>query len=372
MLKKIILSIAAIFLILSCSVKEYYGSSAAESYPVESRIMKEFDFEYDEVELQKSEYEEVEDGENLHIDSRKRIYHADTHLIVESVEESRDNIETLCVNTGGYVTQISDQFISIKIPAQSFNTTLEMILELGQVESKNIYTYDVTDYYSDTELQLETARRTRERLQLLLGESTDPEERAKILKEIGRLTEEIELIRNRLALLDLNVTFSTISVQLTPRLTSDSVVQNNPFSWIANLYPLSSATSLLKAKFLYKPDSSFAVFTKKDYFHAENSQGTSIRFSSVMNHPEGDSDFWLGALEFYLSSYYREHNIKEFPLGDKTVKGLEFISKDRDAFKYFVGIIVENSYIHVLELYTPNANNSLDGLYESFEEGELK
>ena len=62
-----------------------------------------------------------------------------------------------------------------------------MVLLFGSVDSKNITTYDVTDYYKDTTARLETAVKTRERLQLLLEQSTDPKERAKVLKEIGRV-----------------------------------------------------------------------------------------------------------------------------------------------------------------------------------------
>ncbi len=362
---KWILFLVGSFFIIACA-----GNQESESYSKSSQ--------YDEV--MEPESEAVESGSNkneaasnsIQVTDRKRIYNGQTSLVVESVEDTKKEIEALTISTSGYVTQIYEDFISIKIPAALFHETFEKILLMGDVRSKNISTYDVTDYYADSTAQLETAIKTRTRLQQLLLKSTDPEERAKILKEIGRLTEEIELIKNRISTLDNNISFSTITVKLTPRLEQNVVGQSIPFSWIADLHPLYSVSNKIKAKLDFKPGSEYAIFDKDKIYRAESSLGTTIKVSTVENRPLGDNIFWQRALLHFMSSYYRSAQSKELSIGERDMLGVEFISKDKKPFKYFVGVVVIKKEIHVIEIYSPDENSSFSSLYAKFKEGNIR
>lgn len=302
---------------------------------------------------------------------RKRIYNGNASLVVEEVEQSKKDIEKLAVDIGGYVTNIYNESIIIKVPAENFHMIFDAILHLGDVTSHNISTYDVTDYYADTSARLLTAEKTRERLQVLLAQSTNPEERSRILREIGRLTEEIELIKNRLQTLDRNIAFSTISVILRPRLEQNMSQQTIPFEWIANLYPLGSASYRLRANLQLEPGEDFAIFSKSRIYHAENSNETTIKVSTVENHPIGDETFWQQALVHHMGDYYKETVRKDLTIGDNQLLGVEFISKDRDPYRYFVGVVSDGNKLHVFEIFTPDSSVYFNSLYSALAEGDI-
>ena len=130
-------------------------------------------------------------------------------------------------------------YLVLRVPAEQFDSLFKEVLGMGKIRYQQIDTWDVTDRYQDTQARLKTAEETRKRLYVLLERSTDPKDRARILREIGRLTEEIESIRQQLQILDSRIAFSRINVELIPRLQEDAYRQEIPFPWIASLSPLS-------------------------------------------------------------------------------------------------------------------------------------
>ena len=106
---------------------------------------------------------------------------------------------------------------------------------LRDVLGKSIETYDVTEFYQDLTSRLRISERTRARLYTLLEKTTDVKERLKILKEIRRLSEEIETIKMTLKTIERLISFSRITIQLEQRLADISYEDKGtiPFSWIA-------------------------------------------------------------------------------------------------------------------------------------------
>ncbi len=368
---KLVLIITSFTLLISCSSKEMeYNKSNAFGEVSDEALQMESIMDIETVHEKKSESSSSITSPTPSI--RKRIYNGDTHLVVESIEDIKKEIEQLTISVDGYVTHIYEKSITIKVPAAEFNNTFEKILIMGEVLSKNISTYDVTDQYADSSAQLETAIKTRQRLQKLLKQSTEPEERAKILKEIGRLTQEIELIKNRLEILNRNIEFSTITILLSPRLEQIQVKQDIPFKWIANLHPLYSVSSKLEAKLSFDPGPNFAVFSKDKIYYAQSATGTSIKISTVKNQPLGDNKFWQKALIHFMESYYKKTIQKELSFGKREILGVEFISKDSSPYRYFVGVTVIGKKIHIIEIYSPDSEDNFDQLYEKLKEGEIK
>ena len=79
--------------------------------------------------------------------------------------------------------------------ASKFDGLFAAVLEFGDVLFKSAETVDVSEAFSDLSSRLDIAEKARERLYILLGKTDDVDERLKILREIRRLTEEIEQIR---------------------------------------------------------------------------------------------------------------------------------------------------------------------------------
>lgn len=284
-------------------------------------------------------------------EERKRIYSGYSRLMVDDVEEQKDNISRIAEESGGYVESVYESTIIIRIPAESFEIIFSAILKLGEIINKSIETYDVTEYFRDLSVRLEIAEKTRTRLYVLLEKTDDVEERLKILREIKRLTEQIERIRLTLDLLERQIALSRITIELIPRLpVEDQDRQSIPFYWIANLKPLYPSLGELKGKIDFELSDDFAVFTDERIFRAESPDGIRVRVSSTENKPEGDSMFWQKALSYHLGKFYRETDELEF----EDVQAVLFLSKDRKPFYYLVGVAAVKKTLFVIEVFFPD------------------
>jgi len=284
-------------------------------------------------------------------EERKRIYSGYSRLMVNDVEEQKENISRIAEESGGYVESIYESTIIIRIPAENFDTIFSAILKLGEIINKSIETYDVTEYFRDLSVRLEIAEKTRTRLYVLLEKTDDVKERLRILREIKRLTEQIERIKLTLDLLERQIALSRITVELIPRLPVEEQDRRSiPFYWIANLKPLYPSLGELKGKIDFELSDDFAVFTDERIFRAESPDGIRVRVSSTENQPEGDSIFWQQALSYHLGKFYRETDELEC----EDVQAVLFFSKDRKPYYYLVGVVAEEKTLLVIEVFFPD------------------
>jgi hypothetical protein len=284
---------------------------------------------------------------------RQHVYFGYMTLVVASVKDARDGIAKLATDSKGYVETSRENMVVIRIPKDKFDEVFSALTGLGEVKKKSIETYDVTEYFRDMTTRLAVAERTRARLYGLLERATEVEERLKILKEIKRLSEEIENTRLRLESLARLIDFSSITVELEQRLAEVSAgdKQSIPFPWIKSLDPFYPSIPALDYGTNLRLSDDFAVFDDKKYFFAESTDGIRVRVGTVANKPSGDTAFWQKAVLFHLSPYYKDAS--EYNLGD-TVKGVLFKSRDAKPFYYIVGVAAERGVIFVVEVFYPN------------------
>ena len=305
-------------------------------------------------------------------EDRKRVYSGFCQLRVESVEKTKDSIFSMAEQSGGYVESSYSDKLVIRVPAERFSEIFNAILGLGEILDKRIETYDVTEKFHDLAARLEIAEKTRERLYKLLEDTDDVEERFRILKEIRRLTDEIEGIKQNMEMIEKQISFSRITVSLIPRLAQQPAGKENiPFDWIRNLDPLYVSLRSLKGRIEFELGEEFAVFEREVAFRAESAEGTRVRVGSARNTPLGDSSFWQKALSYYLSKYYRE--TVDVELGE--VKGALFTSKDTEPFYYLAGVVAEKTTIYVIEAFFPDRaalDNRLDNMKESLRRFSIK
>lgn len=306
------------------------------------------------------------------VPERKRVYNGSAGLVVDSTEETRVFLEELAVDSGGYVESSYATYVVIRVPVEKFSRVFETVLDLGRLEFSRIETIDVTEAFADLERLLSTARETRERLYVLLERSTDPAERARILREIGRLTEEITSLEQQMELMELRISMSRITVQLIPRTPVNTSKEDIPFRWIAYLDPLTPAGSRIRAKVDLEMGPEWAVFSKDAVYMAENGERSHISISTIENSPRGDADFWGRALAHHLAPYYAEVEEKQIAFGNSVVHGVELTSKDREPFRYFVGIVPDGWNLHVIEIFSPDAEVGLEPVYTAMNRGGLR
>jgi predicted small secreted protein len=299
---------------------------------------------------------------------KKRIYSGYAELEVADIEKTKRDISDLATGSGGYVEEAYDTTITIRVPAARFDELFEAVLANGRVLHKEVETVDVTEYFVDLESRLTIYETTRQRLYELLEETTDLEERLKILREIRRLTEEIEWITLTLDLLEERVAFSRITASLVSSLNRQTRIREEiPFPWIADLDPLYPSVPKAKGNPELDLGPAFAVFPKKQGFRAESPDGTRVRIGSRENNPAGDTAFWQEAVRFHLGPLYAEAEKKDFG----TVKGVLFTGKDRKPYFYLVGILAEGKELYVLESFFPDKeayDTHAETLFEAYKE----
>jgi hypothetical protein len=283
---------------------------------------------------------------------RKRIYSGFCRLIVDEVEEAKTDLTRFAEQNGGYVESAYENTIILRVPADRFRELFEAILDMGELLYKSVETFDVSDYFRDQEIRLRTAERARDRLYTLLGRTEDVEERLAILREIKRLSEEIESIRLRLESLERQISFSRVTVELVPRLPVGEIRKEDiPFAWIASLEPVYGSLPRLRGRVTLQLGEQFAVLEQRRAFRAESSGGTRVRIGSTRNSPRGDEEFWQRALLHHLQPFYRQAETRQFG----SVRGVLFTSKDRNPYAYLVAVQIRGGRLYVVEVFFPDA-----------------
>lgn len=282
---------------------------------------------------------------------RKQIYTANNEIEVADIESTKDKIRDYVLGLGGMVDTIGDNYVSVRVPYQKFDEAVKWTLELGRVIQNNISNYDVSDYYADVDARLALARQTRTRLNQLLQNTTDVEARVEILREIRRLSEEIDALEQTLRIIDDAVAYSTISISMRQIAASSQQREETAFPWIAALSPSSQSVRDSWETLDVDLGAGFARIGTGRLFYAESADGIQVRIGSVSNNPKGDTAFWAKALRHYLTPRYAK--TEDISLGGK-LSGLRLTSFDMVPYVYEILAQVRGDNILVVEVYYPS------------------
>ncbi|MFO0666536.1 MAG: DUF4349 domain-containing protein [Polyangiaceae bacterium] len=163
------------------------------------------------------------------------VYTANLQMAVYLVEPGLSAVEKIARDFGGYLSSRGDNRIEIRVPREKFNEALKAVEATGDVLHRDVQASDVTDQYVDMESRLRNAKVIRARLQALL-ERAQVKEALEIERELGRVTQEIEVLEGKLKLLRDKVAFSTITVQYAPKAQAlQKTAFALPFPWLSTL-----------------------------------------------------------------------------------------------------------------------------------------
>lgn len=163
------------------------------------------------------------------------VYTANLQMAVYLVEPGLASVEKIAKDFGGYLSSRGDNKIEIRVPRERFNEALKAVEATGDVLHRDVQASDVTDQYVDMESRLRNAKVIRARLQALL-ERAQVKEALEIERELGRVTQEIEVLEGKLKLLRDKVAFSTITVQYAPKAQAlQKTAFALPFPWLSQL-----------------------------------------------------------------------------------------------------------------------------------------
>jgi Domain of unknown function (DUF4349) len=160
-------------------------------------------------------------------DGRDIISTAEIHLRVDDLAQGVRRVDRLVAAAGGFVFGENTDLrtgartrIVLKVPPRQFRGLLADLGELGDVETQNISTEDVTDRVVDLESRISTAEISVLRLRALLAEATAIPDIANIENQLLNRETSLEELRGQLRTIENQVSLATITAVLRSERTS--------------------------------------------------------------------------------------------------------------------------------------------------------
>ncbi|MBO7477431.1 MAG: DUF4349 domain-containing protein [Salinivirgaceae bacterium] len=157
------------------------------------------------------------------VTQRKLIKNGSMTLVVDNLEQTRNEVLNLIEKHGGYCA--NEQYsswehssaynLAVRIPCGNFDSFVSDVeAGKGKIESKSMYINDVTAEYIDLETRLNTKRSYLERYRQLLKSAKSVQEIVSIEDKIRSLEEEIDSTVGQLKYLTNQVDYSTLHLQI--------------------------------------------------------------------------------------------------------------------------------------------------------------
>jgi hypothetical protein len=154
---------------------------------------------------------------------KKIIYTANISIEVSDVRASIEQISDAVASLGGYVagSNFNDRddrvsgSITVRIPPGKLDEISDRIEDMGKVLTNNLSSQDVTYDYVDLDARLKNAQAQEKQLLAIMEQATLIEDILAVRSELGRVQQEIEVLKGQLRYLDNMVDFSTVTVALT-------------------------------------------------------------------------------------------------------------------------------------------------------------
>ena len=125
-------------------------------------------------------------------------------VLAESVASESD-----IAATGGFSS------ITISVPTDQLDATLDKVAAIGKVHSRNTSTEDVTAHVVDTQSRLKTMQASVERVRALMAQATKLGEIVTLEAELSRRQADLEALQSQLANLEDSVALAPIDVRLS-------------------------------------------------------------------------------------------------------------------------------------------------------------
>jgi hypothetical protein len=161
---------------------------------------------------------------------RKIIYTATVRLLVEDFARTEQELERLVEANQGYVAQARLQGTppaprsgewKVRIPVEKFKAFQTAVVKLGELQSSNLDSQDVTEEFYNLKRHIENREAREAALRSMYDDwkkkATKVEDILPIDKEIAQIREEIDREEGRLRVLSQLSALATVTVYLTER-----------------------------------------------------------------------------------------------------------------------------------------------------------
>ncbi|MFH1463715.1 MAG: DUF4349 domain-containing protein [Pseudomonadota bacterium] len=283
-----------------------------------------------------------------------RMVHYDgwARLRVTRTQDLLDGIAALAEELGGKVESLYADTVTVAVPVARFEEAFERALAMGDVLDKSITATDITEAFTAVELRLRTAEATRVRLQALLARSEEEQEKLQLLREIARLTEEIDLMKSQVELLSGLASYSRITVQAVPRqAVSARANRDEPFglAWVQQLSAFRQDVVAAGKLLALEVPAGFVALDLERRFVAESADGAVIRSGRLQNVPAGDTDFWMAAIRERLASEFASAEVATWG----SFQVLTLVDGSEAPYVYLVALRAEGRWLDLVEVTYP-------------------
>ncbi|MBO8171798.1 MAG: DUF4349 domain-containing protein [Bacillaceae bacterium] len=191
---------------------------------------------------------------------RMVIYTARITAEVLDYEQSRNQIEELLNQYGGYIVNSSEYQneherggnLTFRIPQGGFESFMGKVKEMSLSFNSTTDGQDVTEEYVDLESRLKAKQAVESRLLEFMNQAEKVEDLLKISENLGRVQEEIEQIKGRMQYLENHSAYSTIHIQLIEKETKVEAPDSGTLqsAWYAFIRSTDTLISFLTGAFV--------------------------------------------------------------------------------------------------------------------------
>ncbi|MFC1584276.1 DUF4349 domain-containing protein [Fibrobacterota bacterium] len=255
----------------------------------------------------------------------------------------------------GYVESQMRNTVVLRVPVDRFQDAFDSLLQFATVLRKSISAQDITEAYQDNELRLKIARATLNRLQELLKKAEKAEDKLRLLREIKRVSENLEQLENRKTMLKTMADFSRITLTVNPHRPMARLPRQRDiaaFAWINKLDPFAEPVKYKGDYLEFAAPEGLVVLEDKKYWEAVSADGVRFRVRQLKNNPKGTTGFWFTCIRERIAERYKDH--KELDAGG--FKLLQSTSFSKKPYVYVVGVRETDKYLEVVEIYYPSAD----------------
>jgi hypothetical protein len=283
---------------------------------------------------------------------RKIYYSGHARLRVQSIEETTDALTRTAKAVGGFVESVTGRVVTLRVPVDGFEASFDQMIALGDLLDRSISARDVTEAFTAVDLRLSTARKTRDRLVELLARAEAEQEKLALIKQIQRVSEEIDRLESQLRTLDSLASMSRITMELVPREAQawrDEANDTSEMAWIRALSPFRPDLVSDGRKLLLPVPEGMVQLTPTRRFIAEGPDGSRVWSGRLANEPSGDGEFWVEAIRSRIGSEFAAAELVE--LGGFTV--LKLTDRGDDPYSWWIAIRPRGKWLDVVEVYFP-------------------
>ena len=159
--------------------------------------------------------------------SRKIIYDAQVDVIVDSVEPVSRKVGTLVQDARGYIAEQSvtgspgtlrSMRWRIRVPVEAFESLVNSVISLGELERNSRTSQDVTEQYYDIEARIKNKKIEEQTLNKILQERSGKlEDVLKVEVELSRVRGETEQLEGKIRLLENMSSLATLILNIHER-----------------------------------------------------------------------------------------------------------------------------------------------------------